>query len=100
MAEDDFLTGIDDMVEISDEDLDSISGGYVVINEKGKSFDVVDREGKLITTFLGGDNMNEAFRSAIHFARENGYSYYKSDQETLDALRRKHQFGAPAPEAN
>ena len=61
------------------------------------SFDVVDREGKLITTFLGGDNMNEAFRSAIHFARENGYSHYKIDQETLDKLRRKHQFGSPIP---
>ena len=89
MAEDIIRENSEDGVELSDESLDSIAGGYVLNN--GTDYEVIDEKGDVVETIPG--TTMASYESARQRARELGLHDFEITWGELNNLRKRGGIG-------
>jgi len=87
MAEDDIRSTFESDAELTDEELDGVTGGYVFFN--GEGYEVIDEKGNVVKTYWG--TKIDDHRHARNHALELGLSDQDITWYELDALRRSNQ---------
>ena len=73
-------------VELSDDQLDGVSGGYLYKNDKGE-WEVIDSKGNVVGAYIGEGMEEDAIWEAEYAAMKTGNSFTKINRDQLMALR-------------